>query len=116
MIGFAVGVVTGLLSGLGVGGGTLLMLWLTLFTEISLRSAQLLNLVYFLPTVSASVIFHIRNRLVDLQAFVCAALTGTAAGILGTLVSDRLQTASVRRIFGLLLIAMGSIQILKKRK
>ena len=116
MTGFLVGAATGLLSGLGVGGGTLLMLWLTCFTEISLRSAQLLNLVYFLPTVSVSMIFHLKNRLVDKTAFICAASAGAAAGMLASLLSGTLGTGTVRRMFGLLLIAAGVMQMVGRRK
>lgn len=112
----AVGAAAGLLSGLGVGGGTLLMLWLSFFTEISLRRAQLLNLVYFLPTVAVSVIFHIKNRLVDPTAFLLAAVSGTAASVLGALVADALGTETVRRLFGVLLIATGAVQIFRKKK
>ena len=45
----AVGAATGVLSGFGVGGGTLLLVYMTAFAGVEQRLAQGINLLYFLP-------------------------------------------------------------------
>ena len=44
-----VGAVTGVLSGFGVGGGTLLLVYMTAFAGLPQSLAQGINLLYFLP-------------------------------------------------------------------
>lgn len=113
---FIAGLSAGVLSGLGVGGGTLLVIYLMNFTDVSQLSAQLLNLIYFLPTAGASLVSHIKNGLVDRKSFFCAAIPGTAAAALGALAASSLETGILRKLFGALLIAAGAAQIFKKRR
>ena len=58
------GAVCGLLSGLGIGGGTLLMVWMTGVAALPQQTAQGINLLYFLPSAACALFFHIRNRLI----------------------------------------------------
>lgn len=44
-----VGTVLGFLTGLGVGGGSLLILWLTLALEMPQTAARGINLLFFCP-------------------------------------------------------------------
>ena len=53
---FALG--TGVLSSWGVGGGTLLLVCMTLFLGVEHREAQAINLLFFLPTAGISLFFH----------------------------------------------------------
>ena len=64
----AVGTATGILSAWGVGGGTLLLLVMTLFLGVDQRTAQGINLLYFLPTAGAGLLFHRKAGMLDKQA------------------------------------------------
>ena len=77
------GAVCGVLSALGVGGGSLLMVWLTAAAGLEQKTAQAVNLLFFLPTAAAGLFFHIRGRLVLWRAAVPAMLAGAAAAALG---------------------------------
>ena len=55
------GLLTGILSSWGVGGGTLLLLCMTLFFGVEQRTAQAINLLYFLPTAGISLFAHRKN-------------------------------------------------------
>ena len=50
---FAFALATGVLSAWGVGGGTLLLVCMTLFLGVDHRTAQAVNLLFFLPTAGA---------------------------------------------------------------
>ena len=56
------GTICGIISGFGVGGGSLLMVWMTAVIAINQKTAQGINLLYFLPTSVAALIFHIKNK------------------------------------------------------
>ena len=58
----AVGFATGILSAWGVGGGTLLLLCMTLLLGVDQRTAQTINLLYFLPTAGMGLLSHREKR------------------------------------------------------
>ena len=56
LIPLACGLGAGILSAWGVGGGTLLLLVMTLLLGVDQRTAQAVNLVFFLPTAASALI------------------------------------------------------------
>ena len=62
---FLAGLLTGVLSGCGIGGGSLLVLWLTLFEGMPQFTAGGINLLYFLACAPAALVSHVKNRLID---------------------------------------------------
>ena len=61
------GLVCGILSGFGIGGGSLLMVWMTAAAALDQKTAQAINLLYFLPTSVGALIFHIKNKIAAIQ-------------------------------------------------
>lgn len=112
-LGILAGLVCGVLSGLGVGGGSILMVWLTAVAGLEQRAAQGINLLYFLPTALASLFFHIRNRYVDPQAAFPAILSGAAAAAAGALLAQRMDTGLLRRFFGTFLLIVAVFELKK---
>ena len=111
----AVGAVTGVLSGMGIGGGTLLVIYMVNFAHVEQISAQGINLLYFLPVAASSLISHIRNRLIRLRVFVICSVSGVVAAVGGSLLANVLETGVLRKLFGVLLIAAGLAQIFRKK-
>ena len=114
MLAVVVGAVTGVLSGMGIGGGTLLVIYLVNIAHVPQLEAQGINLVYFLPVAALSLISHIKNKLVVRRAFVFSGLAGVIFTVAGSLVATSLNTGVLRKMFGLLLIAAGMSQIFTK--
>lgn len=110
------GAVCGVLSGLGIGGGTLLMVWMTAVMDIPQQTAQGINLLYFLPTASAALIFHIKNHLICKKVVVPAVIFGclTAAG--SAWLATQLDTGLLRRMFGGFLLLVGLNELFGKHK
>ena len=73
----AAGLVCGVLSGFGIGGGSLLMVWMTAVLSMEQRAAQGVNLLYFLPCAACALIFHIKNKQIVWRAVWPAALAGS---------------------------------------
>lgn len=112
----AVGTATGILSAWGVGGGTLLLLVMTLFLGVDQRTAQGINLLYFLPTAGASLLFHIKNKLVAWQAALPAIACGCLSAAGSAWLAQGLHAALLRRLFGGFLLAVGILELRKARK
>ena len=112
----AVGTATGILSAWGVGGGTLLLLVMTLFLGVDQRTAQGINLLYFLPTAGTSLLFHIKNKLVAWQAALPAIVCGCLSAAGSAWLAQSLHAALLRRLFGGFLLAVGILELRKARK
>ena len=108
----AAGLVCGVLSGLGIGGGTLLMVWMTAVCGLAQRTAQGINLLYFLPTAVCALIFHIKNRLIRWDIVLPAACSGAAAAALSAWLGLSVSSSLLRRIFGGFLLLVGLKELL----
>ena len=115
MLAVLAGAVTGVLSGWGVGGGTLLLLYLTVFTHMEQSAAQGINLLYFLPCAGAALIAHIKNRLVDVPCALWAAGAGLICALGASFLATAVDTALLRKIFGGFLLAVGFWELLGKQ-
>ena len=63
MIEILTGFVSGIISGIGMGGGTILILCLSIFLGIKKKIAQGINLVFFIPTSIAAIFVNIKMLL-----------------------------------------------------
>ncbi len=104
---FLLGAATGVLSAWGVGGGTLLLLCMTLFLGVDQAEAQGINLLYFLPTAAASLIQHRKNGYLDRGVLRAAIPVGTACALAAALLSASIDIALLRKPFGLFLLYAG---------
>ena len=116
MIPFAAALATGALSSWGVGGGTLLLVCMTLFLGVGHREAQVVNLLFFLPTAGISLFFHRKNGFLDKDTWRQAAVPGTAAALAGAVLSMAVDVSLLRKPFGLFLLYSGASMLLSARK
>jgi uncharacterized membrane protein YfcA len=112
----AVGTVLGFLSGIGVGGGSLLVLWLTALQNTPPETARSINLLFFLPAAIISTIFRWRQGSLDLKMLSSAAAAGCISAALFSWIGKMLDTELLRKAFGLLLIFAGIRELLYKKK
>lgn len=110
------GVVCGVLSGMGVGGGTLLMVWMTAVVGIEQQAAQGINLLYFLPTALCALIFHIKNRLVCWKVVIPAAIAGCIVAAGTAWLATAIDTALLRKLFGVFLLIVGVSEVCYKKR
>lgn len=112
----AVGLVCGILSGFGIGGGSLLMVWMTAVAALNQKTAQAINLLYFIPTSLGALIFHIRNKSICWKETVPAALAGCFTAAITAWLSSDLDVAILRRLFGCFLLLVGIRELLYRPK
>lgn len=109
-----VGLLTGILSGFGIGGGSLLMLWLTCVMDIAQRQAAGMNLLYFLACAPPALYSHWKNRLIDKNAAKLCIIAGIPLSILGCYLAAHLELSLIRRGFGILLLWIGFRELFTK--
>lgn len=113
---FLLSAATGVLSGWGVGGGTLLLLSLTLFLGVDNSTARIINLLTFLPAAGLSLWFHRKHGRIDTALLVRTILPGIAAALLAALVSTAVDASLLRKPFGLFLLYCGLSMLRGARK
>lgn len=102
-----IGGLTGVLSGFGIGGGTLLILWLTLASDMSQLQAGGVNLLYFVCCALPALWGHWKSGLIEKQAALWCALFGVPACIAGAVAASLLDVTLLRRLFGVFLLVIG---------
>ena len=98
---------TGILSAWGVGGGTLLLLIMTLFLGVDQTTAQGINLLYFLPTAGMGLLFHRKNGLLDKQVIRRAVPVGLPAAAVAAWLANAVDVTILRKPFGVFLLFVG---------
>ena len=91
----AIGLLTGILSGFGIGGGSLLLLYLTLFEGAGQYQAGGINLLYFLSCAPAALISHRKNGLIEREAVKYCVPAGVVTSVLSALLAARVDTRCV---------------------
>lgn len=113
---FLAGGLTGMLSGAGLGGGTLLMVYMTAVAGLPQHMAQGINLLYFLPCSAAALVSHVKNKLVDWKAVLPAVPAGLIASGICAFLAQSADGALLRKLFGVGVIFVGLREILHKPK
>lgn len=111
-----VAIVLGFLAGLGVGGGSLLMLWLTMAVGMEYADARTVNLLFFLPSALIATLFHRKQGTVKLKKILPAIVFGCVAAALFTFVGRHINTDLLKKCFGGLLLFTGIRELLYKPK
>lgn len=106
------GLLSGVVAGMGMGGGTLLIPILTIFLSVEQHLAQGINLVVFLPMSLVALVIHCKNKLVDFRVGVPIMLSGIVASIGGSILAVKLNNDILRRLFGGFLLLVGIWQLI----
>lgn len=106
----------GFLAGIGVGGGSLLVLWLTLILGMDHSEARILNLLFFLPSAVIASIFRWKQGKLDMRRIFPAVICGCAAAAVGSILSLRIDLGLLKKLFGGILVLTGIREILYKSK
>lgn len=111
LIFITIGIAGGLIGGMGMGGGTLLIPLLTLFTATDQHLAQAVNLIAFIPMSAVALIIHIKNKLVEFRFVLITALPAVTASVLASLLSKRVEGDALGMYFGIFLMCLGVYQL-----
>lgn len=111
------GLISGFVSGMGMGGGTILILCLSMFMGIEQHIAQATNLVFFIPTSIIAIITNLKQKYIDFKIGVPIAISGVIGAVIGAIYSGKTDVQNLKRYFGIFLglIAIWEIySIIKK--
>jgi len=108
---FGVGAAVGVLSGFGIGGGTILLVYLTAVAGVEQHLAQGINLLYFIPAAVLALPSHRKHGLIEKKALLPAISAGLVCAGAAAWVSSGMDTAVLRKVFGAFLVVVGAAQL-----
>lgn len=111
-----VGTILGFLTGLGVGGGSLLILWLTIVLHMEQTAARGINLLFFLPSALIACSFRKKQGTLPLETVLPAILSGSISAAVFSWAGFLINTELLRKLFGGLLLLTGLRELLYKPK
>ena len=112
----AVGTLLGFLTGLGIGGGSLLILWLTMVLGVEPLTARSINLLFFIPAAVIACLFRLKSGILNLKKILPAIAAGCAAAGIFSWLSTVLEIALLKKGFGLILVIAGARELLYQNR
>ena len=106
-----IGLIAGIVSGTGMGGGTVLILLLTVLCGVEQHIAQATNLIFFIPTSIVAIITNWKYKFIDKKLALTISSFGAIGATIGAMVSTRTNVESLRKYFGIFLVAMAIWEI-----
>jgi hypothetical protein len=103
----AAGAGTGILSGFGLGGGVILLIWMTAVGGLDQHAAQGSNLLYFPLCAAGSMPGHIKNKQIVWREGLVVLCSGLPTAILGAFLANRIDAHPLRIGFGILTAIIG---------
>lgn len=106
-----VGFLSGVIGGMGIGGGAILIPVLTIFMGFSQKTAQTINLLYFIPTAVIALIKHNKNKRIEKTVLTPIILSGVVGCVIGSYIALNIDNAMLKKMFGVFLLVMGLREI-----
>ena len=113
-----IGVISGIVTGLGAGGGTILIIGLNLLLGIEQKVAQSINLIFFIPTAVTSIILNAKKKNIKWRVAIPIIITSIVGAIIGALIAENIDVRLLKKLFGVFLglIAVYEIYSVYKKK
>lgn len=107
------GIIAGIVTGLGMGGGTVLILLLSLFMNLDQHIAQATNLIFFIPTSLAAITINIKQKNIDFKLATIISIFGIIGAIIGAIISKNISSPNLRRYFAIFILVIAFHEIYK---
>ena len=107
-----IALVSGVLAGMGMGGGTLLIPALTIIMDVEQEIAQSTNLLVFVPCGIVCIIIYAKNKLIDFKIGGIVVAGSVVVAIVAALVAVKIDSVILKTIFGIFIAGLGLVQLL----
>lgn len=106
-----IGILSGIVSGTGMGGGIILIFLLTFFMGIDQYASQATNLIFFIPTAIASIIVNLKNKNIDIKLGIIITIFGVLGAVIGAEISTHTNINILKKCFGIFLAIIAINEI-----
>ena len=106
-----IGIASGTVAALGMGGGTVLILLLGLFSDMNQHLIQGTNLIFFIPTSITAIYMNVKNKTIDYKKSGIITISGIFGAIIGSKLSFKFASNSLKKYFGIFLLFIAFFEI-----
>lgn len=106
-----IGAISGVFSGIGMGGGTILIFLLNIIVGLEQHVAQATNLIYFVPTAISAIIVNYKDKNIDTKLAGVISICGIIGAVIGAMISINLDVEKLRKFFGIFLVIIAIHEI-----
>jgi len=110
------GLASGVVCGMGIGGGAILIPALTIFLGMEQQAAQKINLVYFIPTAAIALRIHLKSGNVEKKGLFHLIVYGVIGAVAGALIAIKIDGGYLRKGFAIFLLCMAAYELTKGYK
>ena len=116
MIYIVFGTLAGIISGMGLGGGVILIPFLTLLNNYTQQQAQSINLIYFIPTAIIALITHRKNNNIEKNLGLGFLIVfGILGGVIGSYIALNLDPSLLKQVFAFFMLSLGIKSLLNNK-
>ena len=111
-----IGFISGIVSGTGMGGGTILILCLSIFLGVNQKIAQATNLIFFIPTSISAIYINIKEKKINFKVVKAIIFFGIIGSVIGSIIAKNINTKLLKKSFGIFLafIAIHEVYVIFK--
>lgn len=113
---FIIGFLSGIISGMGIGGGAILIPSLVFFSALKQQQAQGINLIVFIPVAIVALIVHSKEKNIEFQFVKWIIIGGVIGSTIGSIVAFKIDSKSLGKYFGIFLLFIGIYEFFKKNR
>ena len=106
-----IGVISGVFSGIGMGGGSILIFLLTAFAGLEQHIAQATNLIYFIPTAISAIFVNYKEKNIETKLAILISICGIIGAVIGAIISVNMDVNKLRKLFGIFLAIIAIHEI-----
>ena len=106
-----IGLASGIVSGIGMGGGTILIFLLSNVMNVNQHIAQATNLIFFIPTSIVAIIVNMKNKNIDIKLASLVSFFGILGAIIGANIAIYMEVKIIKKWFGIFLAIIAINEI-----
>lgn len=110
------GLFSGIIASMGMGGGAVLIIYLSVFTTTEQLTAQGINLLFFVPIGLISVIIYTVRKKIKFKKIILLMIFGVIGSFIGIFITGVINSVWLTKGFGIFLIVLGLKEIFIKSK
>ncbi|MDD4699909.1 MAG: sulfite exporter TauE/SafE family protein [Oscillospiraceae bacterium] len=101
------GLLSGMAGAMGLGGGGVLLIYLTVFAGAEQLNAQGINLIFFIPIAILSMIIYAKNGQINWGVVIKTALCGLIGAFAGSFFAGFIGGELLSKLFACMLVILG---------
>lgn len=111
MVYIIIGFFSGIISGMGIGGGVILIPALVIYANLPQQMVQGISLTFFIPVGICALIVHIKNKNVEFKKAIPMIITGVIGALIGASIALAIPGEILKKLFAVFLLLLGIYEL-----